>query len=324
MNNHSKFLLDGPSEEEILKGIQRAIDLERKSGKVDKDIINGDHPKVGCVILDKDGNIISESYTREEGYGKTHAEVIAIKKLEKDRKLKNAHTLITTLEPCSSRNLDKHGNELSCAKAILKTNIKQVIIGMLDPVPVVRGHGIYILQVHQLISPINVLFFPVKYMQEVMIDNFKYIYKVTRQSPDYWKDKITIDEFHMMYTLKDIHCKLMDKFDWLNDALEEWKRKLSEDDLSLDDYEALIYSYDLYNKIERKIGKKIIKRIEDYRGLSRKFPQEILNYINTIVPDKPDKSRDFLKNQMKIQILLAIIEWYEWFKSQPSINRCFK
>ncbi len=91
------------------------------------------NPLVGCVIVYK-GKIIGKGY--HEKYGKAHAEVNAINSVADKSVLKNA-TLYVTLEPCPH-----HGKTPPCADLIIKHKIPYVIIGCVDPNPLVKGKGI--------------------------------------------------------------------------------------------------------------------------------------------------------------------------------------
>ena len=100
------------------------------------------NPVVGAILI-KDKEIISEGYHVK--YGKNHAEINAIinADVHKNKKFNDFSelTLICTLEPCS--HIGKTG---SCAHAIVKSGIKKVIIGSIDPNPKVSGKGIQILK----------------------------------------------------------------------------------------------------------------------------------------------------------------------------------
>ena len=100
------------------------------------------NPIVGAILI-KDKEIISEGYHVE--YGENHAEINAIINADLNKKKKfndfSELTLICTLEPCS--HIGKTG---SCAHAIVKSGIKKVIIGSVDPNPKVSGKGIQILK----------------------------------------------------------------------------------------------------------------------------------------------------------------------------------
>jgi len=100
------------------------------------------NPVVGAILI-KGEKIISEGY--HEIFGQNHAEINAIndakKKIDKEFKSFSELVLICTLEPCS--HIGKTG---SCAEAIAKTGIKKVVIGSIDPNPLVSGNGIKILK----------------------------------------------------------------------------------------------------------------------------------------------------------------------------------
>jgi len=100
------------------------------------------NPVVGAIIIKKN-EIISEGY--HETFGENHAEVNAIQKAqhylgEKFQSFSEL-TLICTLEPCSHQ-----GKTGSCAHTIVKTGFKNIIIGAIDPNPIVAGNGIKILK----------------------------------------------------------------------------------------------------------------------------------------------------------------------------------
>ena len=100
------------------------------------------NPVVGAILI-KDKEIISEGYHVK--YGKNHAEINAIINADKHKNKKfndfSELALVCTLEPCS--HIGKTG---SCAHAIVKSGIKKVIIGSIDPNPKVSGKGIQILK----------------------------------------------------------------------------------------------------------------------------------------------------------------------------------
>lgn len=93
------------------------------------------NPLVGAVIV-KDGKIIGRGW--HEKYGGWHAERNALSNCLQNPK--NA-TLYVTLEPCCH-----HGKTPPCTEAILQSGIKKVIIGCLDPNPLMSGKGAAILR----------------------------------------------------------------------------------------------------------------------------------------------------------------------------------
>ena len=109
------------------KLMRRCIKLAKKSeGHVSP------NPLVGSVIFDDDFRIISEG--RHEQYGQNHAERNAILSAKEDLKGKS---IIVNLEPCSH-----YGKTPPCADLIIEKGIKKVVIGTLDPNPIVAGNGI--------------------------------------------------------------------------------------------------------------------------------------------------------------------------------------
>lgn len=89
------------------------------------------NPLVGAIIV-KDGKIVGRGYHRK--FGKEHAERNALHNA--GRKARGA-TLYVNLEPCSH-----HGKTPPCTDAIVSAGIRQVVIGLTDPNPLVKGRGI--------------------------------------------------------------------------------------------------------------------------------------------------------------------------------------
>ena len=89
------------------------------------------NPMVGAVIV-KDGRIIGEGYHIRAGEG--HAEVNAFKNAMEDV---TGATMYVTLEPCSH-----YGKTPPCADKIVEKKIGRVVVGALDPNPLVAGRGI--------------------------------------------------------------------------------------------------------------------------------------------------------------------------------------
>lgn len=90
------------------------------------------NPMVGCLIV-HNGEIIGSGYHKE--YGGPHAEVNAINNV-KDSSLLKESTAYVSLEPCSH-----FGKTPPCADLLIKAGIKKVVIGSLDPNPLVAGQG---------------------------------------------------------------------------------------------------------------------------------------------------------------------------------------
>ena len=89
------------------------------------------NPMVGAVIVNN-GRIIGEGYHIRAGEG--HAEVNAFKNAVEDV---TGATMYVTLEPCSH-----YGKTPPCADKIVEKKIGRVVVGALDPNPLVAGRGI--------------------------------------------------------------------------------------------------------------------------------------------------------------------------------------
>ena len=89
------------------------------------------NPMVGAVIV-KDGRIIGSGY--HEHYGGPHAEVNAIADAKEDVA---GATMYVTLEPCSH-----YGKTPPCADLLVEKKLAKVVVGSLDPNPLVAGKGI--------------------------------------------------------------------------------------------------------------------------------------------------------------------------------------
>lgn len=90
------------------------------------------NPLVGAVIVSNHQIIAAGSHLV---YGQPHAEMNAILSCITPEKLFNS-TIYVTLEPCHH-----YGKQPPCTKAILDSGIKRVVIGQLDPNPLVAGKG---------------------------------------------------------------------------------------------------------------------------------------------------------------------------------------
>jgi len=136
--------------------MRRALELSKKAvGFVNP------NPLVGAVIV-KDNRIIGEGY--HEYFGGPHAEVNAFANATEDVE---GATIYVTLEPCSH-----FGKTPPCADAIVRNKISKVVIGMIDPNPLVAGKGIEILKNNGIEVITGILEMEIKKTNEIFI---KYI-----------------------------------------------------------------------------------------------------------------------------------------------------
>lgn len=141
-----------------IKFMKRAIELSKKGyGTVNP------NPLVGAVIVNE-SNIIGEGF--HEYFGGPHAEINAINNANGETKNTN---LFVTLEPCSH-----FGKTPSCAKEIIRRKFTRVIVGCIDPNPLVAGTGIEIMRSAGIEVKTGVLENEIKILNEVF---FKFITK---------------------------------------------------------------------------------------------------------------------------------------------------
>jgi len=124
------------------------------------------NPMVGAVVV-KNGRIIAKGFHKKAGL--PHAEIIA---LDKAGSLAKGSTLYVTLEPCAH-----FGRTPPCVDRIIKSGVKEVVVGMIDPNPINNGKGIKILEQHNIKVKVGLLEDELRRLNEVFI---KYI---TRKMP---------------------------------------------------------------------------------------------------------------------------------------------
>ena len=89
------------------------------------------NPVVGAVIV-RNGRIIGEGFHRRAGL--PHAEREALRRITETAR---GATIYVNLEPCSH-----YGRTPPCADALIEAGIKRVVVGMVDPNPLVQGRGL--------------------------------------------------------------------------------------------------------------------------------------------------------------------------------------
>ncbi len=106
--------------------MQRCLELARNAlGRTSP------NPLVGAVIV-KDGEIVGEGFHPRAG--EPHAEVFALKSAG-DRAF--GSTIYVSLEPCNH-----YGRTPPCSEALIAAGVSKVVVGMVDPNPLVAGGGI--------------------------------------------------------------------------------------------------------------------------------------------------------------------------------------
>lgn len=109
---------------EDLKFLKLAIKLSRKGIGYTKS-----NPMVGAVVV-KNGKILSTGFHKK--FGDKHAERVALEKTDE-----KGTTLYVSLEPCCH-----FGKTPPCTDFIIEKKVKKVVIGSIDPNPLVGKKGI--------------------------------------------------------------------------------------------------------------------------------------------------------------------------------------
>jgi diaminohydroxyphosphoribosylaminopyrimidine deaminase / 5-amino-6-(5-phosphoribosylamino)uracil reductase len=106
--------------------MQRCLKLARRALGM-----TSPNPLVGAVIV-KDGKIVGEGFHPRAG--EPHAEVFALRAAGRRS---HGATAYVSLEPCNH-----HGRTPPCSEALVKAGVTRVVVGMVDPNPLVGGGGI--------------------------------------------------------------------------------------------------------------------------------------------------------------------------------------
>ncbi|MEH2063328.1 MAG: bifunctional diaminohydroxyphosphoribosylaminopyrimidine deaminase/5-amino-6-(5-phosphoribosylamino)uracil reductase RibD [Nostoc sp.] len=89
------------------------------------------NPLVGAVIV-KDGEIVGEGFHPRAG--EPHAEVFALKAAGDHSR---GATIYVSLEPCNH-----YGRTPPCSEGLIEAGVAKVVVGMVDPNPLVAGSGV--------------------------------------------------------------------------------------------------------------------------------------------------------------------------------------
>ena len=110
--------------------MQRALELARRGIA-----LTSPNPAVGCVILDKAGQVAGEGWHEYDLVD--HAEVVALKIAQQHAgdRLRGG-TAYVNLEPCNHT-----GRTPPCTQALISSGVSRVVAATIDPNPAVAGHG---------------------------------------------------------------------------------------------------------------------------------------------------------------------------------------
>ena len=167
------------------------------------------NPMVGAVVV-KDGEIVGTGYHRQ--FGGDHAEVEALREAGH---LSRGATLYCTLEPCSH-----FGKTPPCVNRVIDSGIAKVIIGTLDPNPLVNGRSVKILREHGIEVESGLLEAACYELNEVF---FKFITTrlpfVTLKLAQSLDGKIADANGYSKWISNAAARKLVQRWRWQNDAI---------------------------------------------------------------------------------------------------------
>lgn len=113
-----------------IRWMQQALELARRGTA-----LTAPNPAVGCVLLDKDGNLAGEGW--HEYDRRDHAEVAALKDAAARGVSVAGGTAYVTLEPCNHT-----GRTGPCSLALVEADVARVVAATVDPNPRVAGGGL--------------------------------------------------------------------------------------------------------------------------------------------------------------------------------------
>lgn len=96
--------------------------------------ITSPNPRVGCVLVGTDGQVIGQGHTQRAGG--PHAEIMALRDAATRGHSTTGATAYVTLEPCAH-----HGRTGPCCDALAAAGVRKVVGAITDPNPLVAGMG---------------------------------------------------------------------------------------------------------------------------------------------------------------------------------------
>jgi diaminohydroxyphosphoribosylaminopyrimidine deaminase/5-amino-6-(5-phosphoribosylamino)uracil reductase len=97
--------------------------------------ITSPNPRVGCVIVNAQQQVIGQGHTQRAG--EAHAEIMALRDAQAQQHNTQGATAYVTLEPCSH-----HGRTGPCCDALITAGVSRVVVAVQDPNPLVSGQGL--------------------------------------------------------------------------------------------------------------------------------------------------------------------------------------
>jgi len=155
--------------------MQRCLDLARRAeGRT------APNPLVGAIVVagENPQRVLGEGF--HPGAGQPHAEVFA---LEEAGSAAQDATLYVNLEPCNH-----YGRTPPCTEAILRSGVRRVVVGMVDPDPRVSGGGIDRLRQSGLTVEVGIEEAACQALNEA------FVHRIQQQRPfGIWKYAMTLD-----------------------------------------------------------------------------------------------------------------------------------
>jgi diaminohydroxyphosphoribosylaminopyrimidine deaminase/5-amino-6-(5-phosphoribosylamino)uracil reductase len=110
--------------------MQRALELAGRGIA-----LTSPNPAVGCVILDRSGQLAGEGWHEYDLVDHAEAAALKVAARHTDERLRGG-TAYVTLEPCNHT-----GRTPPCTEALIAAGLRRVVAATIDPNPAVAGHG---------------------------------------------------------------------------------------------------------------------------------------------------------------------------------------